>query len=321
MAIQASAQPVAVTDTTVSIKNQLRRQPRFFERSVELSLFVCGAISIFTTLALVIILVEESIKFFAQPAVGFYEFFLTTTWQPKIAEFGIWALFNSTLLTTAIGMLVALPLGLAAAIYLSEYASARARETLKPILEVLAGVPTVVFGYFALGFITPIIRGIFGEANVEIYNMASAGLVIGILIIPLVASLSEDALSAVPRALREASYGLGATKLETSMQVVLPSAFSGVAAAFILAISRAMGETMVVAIAAGSGPRPAWYVNPFLSAETMTGHINRISGGDLSYDSIDYQSIYAIALMLFIVTLGLNIISGYIVRHFREEYE
>ncbi len=321
MAIQASSQPAVARDTTMSIKDQLRRQPRFFERGIEIFLFICGAISIFTTAALVIILVEESIQFFARSEVSLSDFFLTTAWQPKIEEFGIWALFNATLLTTLIGMVVALPLGLAAAIYLSEYASPRARETLKPILEVLAGVPTVVFGYFALGFVTPIIRGIFGETNVEIYNMASAGLVIGILIVPLVASLSEDALSAVPRAMREASYGLGATKLETSMQVVLPSAFSGIAAAFILAISRAMGETMVVAIAAGSGPRPAWYVNPFLSAETMTGHINRISGGDLSYDSIDYQSIYAIALMLFIVTLGLNIISGYVVRHFREEYE
>jgi phosphate transport system permease protein len=247
------------------------------------------------------------------------EFFTSTTWQPAIGEFGIWPLVNATLMTTLMAMLVALPLGLGAAIYLSEYATRRTRDILKPILEVLAGIPTVVYGYFALTFMTPLLRSIFGPGVVEIYNTASAGLVIGILIIPLVASMSEDALSAVPRSLREASYGLGATKLETSTKVVLPAALSGVTAAFIVAISRAVGETMIVALAAGAGP--AFTLNPFKAAETMTGHIVRISGGDLSYGSIDYDSIFAIGLMLFLMTLALNIISGYFVRRFREVYE
>jgi len=247
------------------------------------------------------------------------EFFGKTEWNPQIGKFGIWALANSTLLTSVVAILVALPLGLSAAIYLSEYASERARKILKPVLEVLAGVPTVVYGYFALNFMTPLLRNIFGSGVVEIYNTASAGIVIGILILPLVSSMSEDALSAVPRSLREAAYGLGATKLETAIKVVVPAAFSGIAAAVIVAISRAIGETMIVAIAAGAGP--AFTFNPFKAAETMTGHIVRISGGDLSYDSIDYNSLFAIGLMLFLMTLGLNIISQRVVKHFREEYE
>ncbi|NUM46486.1 MAG: ABC transporter permease subunit, partial [Anaerolineales bacterium] len=177
----------------------------------------------------------------------------------------------------------------------------------------------VIYGFFALTFMTPILRSVFGNDTVGIYNTASAGLVIGILIIPLVTSMSEDALSAVPKALREASYGLGATKLETAVRVVVPAAISGVVAAFIVSISRALGETMVVAIAAGAGPN--FTFNPFEAAETITGHIVRISGGDLSYDSIDYNSIFALALVLFLVTLILNIISQQVVRRFREEYE
>jgi phosphate transport system permease protein len=201
---------------------------------------------------------------------------------------------------------------------------------LKPVLEVLAGIPTVVYGFFALGFMTPLLKNLFGKDTVEIFNVASAGIVIGILIIPLISSMSEDALSAVPRALREAAYGMGATRLETAVRVVLPAAISGIAAAVIVAMSRAVGETMVVAIAAGAGPRNFgdWgqatgglnFLNPFKAAETMTGHIVRISGGDLSYDTIDYDSIFAIAFLLFIITLILNIISQWIVRRFREEY-
>jgi phosphate transport system permease protein len=186
-------------------------------------------------------------------------------------------------------------------------------------LEVLAGIPTVVYGYFALTFMTPLLRLILGRDVVDIYNTASAGIVIGILILPLVSSMSEDALSAVPRSLREAAYGLGATKLETAVRVVVPAAISGIAAAFIVAISRAVGETMIVAIAAGAGPK--FTFNPFEAAETMTGHIVRISGGDLSYDSIDYNSIFAIGLLLFFMTLSLNVFSQWVVRKFREEYE
>ena len=228
-------------------------------------------------------------------------------------------------------MMVALPLGIMIAIYLSEYASPRARGILKPVLEVLAGIPTVVYGYFALTLMTPLLRSIFGVDRVEIYNVGSAGLVIGILILPLISSMSEDALHAVPRSLREAAYGLGATRLETAVKIVVPAALSGLAAAFIVGISRAIGETMVVALAAGAGPRnfTGWgeavgglnFMNPFKAAETMTGHIVRISGGDLSYDSLDYDSLFAIGLMLFAITFVLNLISRWIVRRFREEVE
>jgi phosphate transport system permease protein len=256
---------------------------------------------------------------FTSNRVSLREFFTKTKWNPQIGHFGILPLLNATLMTSSIAMLVALPLGLSIAIYLSEYATSRARKILKPILEVLAGIPTVVYGYFALTFMTPLLRSILGTDLVEIYNTASAGIVIGILIIPMVSSMSEDALSAVPRGLREASYGLGATKLETAIKVVLPAAISGIVAAFIVSISRAIGETMIVAIAAGAGPN--FTFNPFRPAETMTGHIVRISGGDLSYDSIDYNSIFAIGLFLFFITLSLNIFSQRVVRRFREEYE
>jgi phosphate transport system permease protein len=252
-------------------------------------------------------------------SVTLLEFFSGTDWNPQIGQFGIWPLVTSTFMTSLIAMLVALPLGLASAIYLSEYASERARSTIKPILEVLAGIPTVVYGYFALTFMTPLLRSIFGSGVVQIFNMASGGIVVGILIIPLVSSMSEDALHAVPRSLREAAFAVGATKLETSLRVVVPAAFSGIAAAFVVAISRAIGETMIVAIAVGAGPQ--FTFNPFESAETMTGHIVRISGGDLSYDSIDYNSIFAIGLMLFFMTLGLNFISQRVVARYREVYE
>jgi phosphate transport system permease protein len=222
-------------------------------------------------------------------------------------------------MTTFIGMLVALPLGLFVAVYLSEYASSRARSIIKPVLEVLAGIPTVVYGFFALTFITPLLRTVLGKDVVEIYNTASAGIAMGILILPTIATMSEDALNAVPDALRQAAYGLGATRLETALRIVVPAAISGIAAAFIVGISRAIGETMIVALAAGAGPNLTF--NPFKPAETMTGYIVRISGGDLSYDSIDYNSIFAIGLLLFFITLTLNIISQRIVRRFREEYE
>lgn len=297
----------------------LRKRSRPAERLIQAFLFFCGATSILTTLGIVYVLGRESMLFFTSGAVSLQEFFASTTWQPAIGQFGIWSLVNATVMTTTIAMLVALPLGLSVAIYLSEYASLRARSTLKPILEVLAGIPTVVYGYFALTFMTPLLRSLFGRDVVEIYNTASAGIVMGILILPLVSSMSEDALSAVPRSLREAAYALGATRLETAVRVVVPSALSGITAAFIIGFSRAIGETMIVAIAAGAGP--AFSFNPFKAAETMTGHIVRISGGDLSYDSIDYNSIFAIGLMLFIMTLALNIVSRRVIRRFREVYE
>ncbi|MGB7875316.1 MAG: phosphate ABC transporter permease subunit PstC, partial [Anaerolineales bacterium] len=262
---------------------------------------------------------NNGIAIYTGTRVTLFEFFTGTVWQPQIEKFGILPLVNATLITTLVAMLVAIPLGIGVAIYLSEYASTRVRNTLKPILEVLAGIPTIVYGYFALTFMTPLLRSIFGQGVVQIYNTASAGLVMGILILPLISSMTEDALSAVPRSLREAAYALGATRLETAIKVVVPAAISGISAAIIVGISRAIGETMIVAVAAGAGPN--FTFNPFQSAETMTGHIVRISGGDLSYDSIDYNSIFAIGLMLFFITLVLNIISQQIVRRFREVYE
>ena len=376
-------------------RNALAKRPRIGEGIIQAFLFLCGAISILTTIGIVYVLGNESLRFFTRQLwentnkrlvadigpeettfevsntgftlhtgdvlqighevvevvsiqgtlltvergvqgteaaahragpeflranrVSLIEFFTGTEWKPQIGKFGVLPLVNATLVTSAIAMLVALPLGLAAAIYLSEYASHRARSTLKPILEVLAGIPTVVYGYFALTFMTPLLRSIFGENVVQIFNTASAGIVVGILIIPLVSSMSEDALHAVPDSLRQAAYGLGATKLETSLRVVVPAAFSGITAAFVVAISRAIGETMIVAIAAGAGPD--FTFNPFESAETMTGHIVRISGGDISYNSIDYNSIFAIGLLLFFMTLTLNIVSRRIVARYREVYE
>lgn len=308
----------------------LRRRPRIGEQIIQISLFLSALLSVLITAGIVVVLLFDALAFFRLPEVTLVEFFTGTAWQPQILLFGLFPLLNATMLTSAIGLLVAVPIGLMIAIYLSEYASPRARSILKPVLEILAGVPTVVFGYFALNFMTPILQGIFGRDVVEIFNVASAGIVIGILIIPLISSMSEDALSAVPRALREAAYGIGATRLETALKIVVPAALSGLGAAFIVAISRAVGETMVVAIAAGAGPRnfDTWgealhglaAFNPFKSGETMTGHIVRISGGDLSYDSIDYNSIFSIALLLFVMTLVLNIISQWIVRRFRMKY-
>lgn len=297
----------------------LTRRSRFGEMLIEASLFLAGAISVLTTIGIVVVLAQEAFHFFQTPEVTLLEFFTGTEWQPRINQFGVMPLVTATLTVSIIAMVVALPLGLATAIFLSEYASPRVRATLKPLLEILAGVPTVVYGYFALTFMTPLLRAIFGAEVVQIFNTASAGIVVGILIVPLVSSLSEDALHAVPDSLRQAAYGVGATKLETALRVVVPAALSGIAAAFVVAISRAIGETMVVAIAAGAGPKLT--ANPFESAETMTGHIVRISGGDLPYDSIDYNSIFAIALLLFVMTLGLNILSRRIVARFREVYE
>ena len=299
--------------------NQLRKRPRVGEIIIEAALFIAAGISIITTIAIVIILMEEALRFFADERVTVVKFLTETIWQPEANHFGILPLLNATLMITAIALLVAVPLGLASAIYLSEYASPRVRGLLKPALEMLAGVPTVVYGYFALTFVTAILRAVLGQDFVQIYNIASAGLVVGVLITPLIASLSEDALHAVPNSLREAAYGVGATKFETATKVILPAALSGVAAAMVLAVSRAFGETMIVAIAAGAGPKLTW--NPFVSAEPMTGYMVRISGGDLSYQSLDYKSIYAIGLVVFVVTLILNIISQRVVARFREVYE
>ena len=296
-----------------------KKRFRVKEAVIQFALRLCALLSVLITLGIVIILVKESILFFGDDAVSLWEFFTGTVWQPIIGEFGVLPLLNSTLMTSFTAMLVAGPLGLFVAVYLSEYAPSKVRSILKPILEILAGIPTVVYGYFALTFMTPLLRLIFGQDVVEIYNTASAGIVMGILILPLVSSMAEDAIRAVPYSLREASFGLGATKMETSLRVVIPAAVSGLAAAFIVGLSRAVGETMIVALAAGAGPN--FTFNPFKAAETMTGYIVRISGGDIGYNTIDYNSIFALGLLLFIITFALNIVSRKIVARFREIYE
>lgn len=294
-----------------------RRRPH--ETIIRGFLFATAAISILVTVGIVFQLVKESWLFFGDPEVSLWEFFSSLKWQPMIGQFGIWPLLTATLMTSSIAMLVAFPLGLMVAIYLSEYAPDRVRGVIKPVLEVLAGIPTVVYGYFAVTFMTPLLQSIFGNDIVDVYNTASAGIVMGILILPLVSSMTEDALSSVPRSLRMGAYALGSTKMETSIQIVVPAAFSGIAAAFIVALSRAVGETMIVALAAGAGPN--FTFNPFEGAETLTGYIVRISGGDISYNSVDYNSIFALGLLLFLITLTLNFISRRIVEKYREVYE
>ena len=306
----------------------LGKKLRLNESLIQGFLFLCGFLTIFTTVAIVIVLGRESLLLFNTEyidgagrvhTIEIIDFFNTTEWQPHRYLVGIAPLAAATLLSSFIAMVVALPLGLGSAIYLSEYASPSVRSTIKPILEVLAGIPTVVYGFFALQFMTPLLKSAFGGGTVETFNIASAGAVMGIMILPLVASMSEDALSAVPRSLRQASYGLGSTRLETTIRVVLPAAVSGIIAAVIIAISRAIGETMIMAIAAGA--RPNLTLDPFESAWTMTGYIASISGGDLGYDTLDYNSIFVVGLFLFLMTLGLNIVSRAFVARFREVYE
>jgi phosphate transport system permease protein len=287
------------------------------ERLVGVVLFLFSAVSILTTVGIVLVLAVESFAFFAE--VSLLEFFTATRWTPLFQEkhFGILPLLTGSLLIAGGAALVALPIGLAAAIYLSEYASGRVRSIIKPALEILAGIPTVVYGYFALLFVTPALRLIWPETS--IFNAASASIVMGIMIIPMVSSLSEDAMSAVPRALREGAYALGATKYEVATRTVVPAALSGIAASFILAISRAIGETMIVTIAAGS--QPALTLNPLKSVQTMTAYIAQTSMGELPHGGIEYRTIFAVGLALFAITLIMNIVSFFVLRRFREEYE
>ncbi|MGB7859544.1 MAG: phosphate ABC transporter permease subunit PstC [Acidimicrobiia bacterium] len=305
-----------------------RRRP--FERLILVVLLVFGVVSIAVTLGILWELGKESLLFFTDPLVSVWDFFTTTVWQPQAGSFGIWPLILGTVLITVIALLVAVPIGLGSAIYLSEYASARVRGFFKPVLEILVGIPTVVFGFFAISFMTPILRSIFGDDVVGFFNVLSAGIVVGILIIPLISSLSEDALSAVPDSLRQAAYGLGASKLEVSLKIVVPAALSGIAAGVVIGMSRAVGETMVVTLAAGASPRNfifgqdslfGYILSPFESGQTMTGYIAITASGDLSYNTIDYNSIFAIGLTLFFMTLGLNYLSRRIVSRYRQEYE
>lgn len=297
----------------------LRWRPgrRVGERVIAGLLFLCGLVSVLTTIGIVVVLLTESAGFFRE--VPLVDFLTGTQWSPLYTDqqFGILPLLNGTLLIAVGAMVIALPVGLTSAIYLSEYASPRVRGVVKPLLEILAGIPTVVYGYFALLFITPLLRTVFPTAGV--YNAASAAIVVGIMIIPMVASLSEDALSAVPRALREAAYGLGATKFEVSTRVAVPAALSGIVASFILAISRAVGETMAVTLAAGATPRMT--LSFLESVQTMTAYIVQVSLGETPHGSIEYKTIFAVGLVLFCMTLAMNLISNRITARFREVYE
>jgi phosphate transport system permease protein len=310
-------------------QGSLKKRSRPGELAIRGLLFFCGAVSIATTVGILYELGKESWLFFGDEQVSVVEFFTHTVWQPQAGVFGVLPLVLGTVLISIVAVVVAVPIGLAAAIYLSEYAGRRVKSFFKPVLEVLVGVPTVVYGFFALTFVTPFLRGWIGSDTVDFFNVLSPGLVIGILIVPLVSSLSEDALSAVPDSLRQAAYGLGASKLEVSLRIVVPAALSGIAAGVVVAISRAVGETMVVTLSAGASPRNfswgdpilGYILNPFESAQAMTGYIVVTASGDLGYNTIDYNSIFAIGLTLFFLTLGLNSLSRRFVKRFRQVYE
>jgi len=294
-----------------------RRSRALREAAIRAVLVGCSTISILTTLGIVGVLLFETIEFFREVPIS--RFLTDTQWTPLFAEkyFGIMVLASATVLTSAIALVVAVPVGLLSAVYLSEIAPGRVRRILKPVLELLAGIPTVVYGYFALLFVTPLLQSLIpGTSGL---NGLSAGLVMGIMIIPLVASLSEDALFAVPQGLRDGAYALGATRAQVTGRVVVPAALSGIVASFILAVSRAIGETMVVAIAAGQSPRLT--LNPLVPIETMTAYIVQVSLGDTPAGSLEFKTIFAVGMMLFLMTLVLNVASHRIVRRFRERYE
>ncbi|WP_375713319.1 phosphate ABC transporter permease subunit PstC [Allobacillus halotolerans] len=295
--------------STASFKN-------VFEKIVPTILFLFAAVSVLTTIAILYTLITEAVHFFQR--VSLTEFFTSTNLKPlsQNPSFGLLPLLSGTLLSTMIAMVVAGPIGLMAAIYLSEYASDRVRKLLKPMLELLAGIPTIVYGFFAFTFVTPLLRSIWPE--IELTNILSPGLVMGIMIIPMVASLSEDAMTSVPNTMREGAYGLGATKLETAIKVVIPAAISGIVASFVLAISRAIGETMIVTIASGSTKNFSFDVTE--SMQTMTAYIVEVSSGDAAAGTTVYYSIYAVALTLFTMTFLMNLLAKKIARRFREEY-
>ncbi len=299
------------------------------ERLARAFFFACAAVSVVTTVGIAALLVTESMRFFTETAwlvghagetVSAVEFFTGTTWQTAAGEFGVLAPVTGTLQVTIGSALVALPLGLATAIYLSEYATERARSILKPALEILAGIPTVVYGFFALVYITPALQAVL---PVKFYNMLSPSIVVGIMIIPMVSSLSEDAMSAVPDELRQAGYGMGATKLDVSLGVVVPASISGIFASFILALSRAIGETMAVVVASGGKAQflnplnPASYAQPNMP---MTAAMIQLFSGDIAGGGVRYQSLFAVGLTLFAITLLMNVVSDLVTQHFREEY-
>jgi phosphate transport system permease protein len=303
-------------DLTISprLAKNVRRNMK--ERIIEFILMLAALSAVFTTLSIVGVLLYESLSFFK--TVSIVDFFTDTQWTPLFedAHYGIMPLISGTLTTSAVALAVAIPVGTIAAIYLSEFATHKVREIVKPILELLVGVPTIVFGYFALLFLTPILQKIFPE--LPGFNMLSAGIVMGIMIVPYIASVAEDAMRAVPMSMREGSYAMGATRFQTAVRVVTPAAVSGIVAAYILGVSRAVGETMVVAVAAGQQPIISF--NPMESAATITAYIVQVAMGDLPHGSIGYQSIFAAGLVLLVITLCFNILGHMIRKKYREHY-
>lgn len=286
------------------------------ELGIQGILFVCALVSVATTIGVIVVLATESFTFFREVPVT--EFLFGTRWTPLLEprSFGVLPLVGGTLLIVIGAGFVALPLGVGSAIFLSEYATRRLRTILKPVLEVLAGIPTVVYGYFALTFVTPFLKAIIPQT--QIFNAASAGIVVGIMILPMVASLCDDAMRSVPSSLRHAGYALGATQMEVSTRIVFPAALSGVLASFILAASRAIGETMVVTLAAGATPKLT--ANPLESIQTMTAYIVQVSLGDAPAGTVEYRTLFAVGALLFVITLGMNVLGQKILRRFREVY-
>lgn len=298
-------------------RKQKKSTAGVIEKLMPFLLLLAAVVSVLTTIGIVLTLIFETFIFF--DAVSIKEFFTAQKWYPfseTQGSYGILPLVSGTLKVTIIAIIVAVPIGLASAIYLSEYASDRSRRIIKPILEVLAGIPTIVYGFFALTFVTPILRELI--PTLEIFNALSPGIVIGIMITPMIASLSEDAMSSVPNSMREGALALGSTKFEVAIKVILPAAVSGIMASIVLAISRAIGETMIVAVAGGSTPNLSWDVTS--SIQTMTAYIVQVSQGDAGFGTTIYYSIYAVGMTLFMFTLVMNLIAQYITRRFREEY-
>ena len=309
----------ALAESAAGGLNPLRQtKPRYGEKVIRVILFAAAAVSILTTFGIVISVLIPSLEFFSE--IPLTEFLFTTTWTPLFAnpQYGVLPLIMGTMVITVIAIAIAIPLGLGSAIYLSEYAKPKARKVLKPTLEVLAGIPTVVFGFFALEFITELVlKPIFPQ--IDIFNALSAGIVMGIMIIPTIASLSKDAMAAVPGGLRDGAYALGATKRQVALRVVVPAALSGIVAAFVLGISRAIGETMIVTIAAGLQPNMT--LNPLEGMQTMTSYIAAAGAGDVATGSIEYKSIFAVGMLLFIITFFMNMISIRLVRKYRQAYQ
>ena len=308
--------PAMTLPAAISERLATRRGRVLRERAIEFMLFLAASLSVFTTLAIVYILVSESVAFFRHVPV--IDFLTDTQWTPLFddAHFGIMVLVSGTLVSSIVALALAVPMGTIIAIHLSEFSTPGIREFAKPLLELLAGIPTIVYGYFALLFVTPILQWLI--PSLPGFNLLSAGLVMGIMIVPTVASLSEDAMRAVPAALREGSYAMGATRLQTALKVVTPAAFSGIAAAYILGISRAVGETMILAVAAGMQPNLTW--NPMEPAATITSYIVQVALGDLPHGSIGYQTIFAAGLTLMLMTLVFNILGHMLRRRYRELY-